>query len=294
MQSIEVKESVWNGLVNVRIVFRSAGGPVQYLARVYRQSYFAVEFAALVEYFGRHDKAVATQPVWLEYESVPIKWNLPVGVLHDYLHLPVRTTSAVWTLTLRCDQYPRDHIIPFIYTTGSGTVDYARSLQETVVNLLKQSSFVLNGNAKVIMALGEADSNAWWHAIVAHNLYQYERVARIVMPSLKFQRVPVKVYVCGSTEVIQAPIYPTSASGAAVSLGAVLSEVLPSLFAQGTFARPYIQGLDMTAWVNNPDCGILDLWKAFKHLDNFLYITVLVASGLAEIDSRDKQSISGS
>ncbi len=61
--------------------------------------------------------AVIPEEAWYEFDGIPVKWQIPVGVLYDY-HMgqdpaiPGETfTCQPWTLTLRFKEYPNS-ILP--------------------------------------------------------------------------------------------------------------------------------------------------------------------------------------
>ncbi|ABN65685.2 predicted protein [Scheffersomyces stipitis CBS 6054] len=273
---IEIKAKLWNGHINLRVVLAYKDQKVEYLCTIYRNSYITLKLPAIVEYFSAFVQGLSSKQLWFEYEGVPIKWNLPVGLLYDYLHLPSLLgnfeSSSSWTVYLRYDDYPSDYIIPFIYKKDDGTVDFDRSLKEVIVNQLKQSCFVLNGNSKPIMSLSEANSIQLWVSIVDHNLSAYTSINKKIVPKDKAQKIPVRIFIPGTTTIVQAPIYPYGEEEP-TSMRDVLSLHLPHLFAEReAIALPYIHGIDTQSLLDEP---LLKTWEIFKHLDNFLYVVVI-------------------
>ena len=281
---IEIKDKLWNGSINVRILMGDDNieDPKEFLITVYRNSYFPIYFPSVITYFQKYNEKIKYVPVWLEYETVPIKWNLPIGVLYDVLHLSSiiqNREDSSWTLKLRfSDDYPTDQVIPFTYTDVDNSVNYNKLLEEVVVNQLKQSCFVINGNSKPIMNLSEKDSDELWNSIRTHNLKSFNQINKKIIPlQKKFQKLPVKIYIPGSSTIIHAPIYPYRVSGEAVLLKDILEEHFPDLMSNNneTLGSIYIHGINVEAIINK---DIINVWELFRHLDNFLYIIVLFST----------------
>lgn len=160
----------------------------------------------------------------------------------------------------------------------SNPVDYESMLSQVIVNQLKQSTFVMNGNAKAMMTLSENDSKTLWKAIARHDYSAFHGIARKLHPrGQQVQRVPVKVYIAGSPIMIQAPIAPAN-EGNPTTLDDLLRRWAPSIFdANEAKAKPIIHGIDALVLAEEL---LLKVWSTFRHLDNFLYIVVTFPQGL--------------
>lgn len=269
---MSLNQSVWDGQINVRVVY----GDLEFLLYIHRNSYFPLHYPEIANFFDsvvNHDLHLC--PIWLEHEDVPIKWNLPAGVLYDLLYLPANSDKRhQWTLRLGIDTpelpYPSRDIIPFSISDGS--IDYFSMLSQVIVNQLKQSTFVMNGNAKAMMSLSEQDSKSLWKSISQHDYNGFHTIARKLHPRGHLvQRVPVKVYVAGTPVMIQAPISP-STEERATTLNDLLQKWVPSIFNSKLInATPIIHGVDALVLAEEP---LLKIWSTFRHLDNFLYIVV--------------------
>lgn len=308
----QIKHRVWDGAVNIRVVLEyslntsssetsaspppthlsslsSVSSPVlltlslvvvkEFLISVYRNSYVPTFLPLMVEYFSSYVDELAKIPTWLEWNDIPLKWNLPVGVLYDVLTLSQRThkkddDSNVWTLHLRYkDQYPRTTVIPFVYTTVDGTVDYAKSLHELIVNQLKQSCFVMNGSAKPMLNLSKEDSTKLWEAIQNHNLAHYNQVNRRITPrdSSLVLKIPIKIYMPGFAQVIQHPISTVNAEGALTTLKEVLEANIPRMELLQNPLTVLIHGIAVQEMLDTP---AIQYWELFSYLDNFLHVVI--------------------
>lgn len=289
MDLIAINDRLWNGSINVRIILPVNGADKLFLLKLYRNSYFPIQFPTLVEFFSPHVPGLSKVPLWLEYDGVPISWNLPVGVLYDYLHLPVvdRTVadSNAWSLHLRFvgdkddSKYPWEQVVPFQYKLPNSQIDYIRSLTEILVNQLKQSTFILNGNSKPIMNLSEADSNELVDAIRLHNSPALKAInSKIMRQITSFQKLPVKVYIPGSTHIIQSPVLLMGQQDehGPITLKGFLTDQFPELFTEkDSFAAVYIQGIEASVLLDSL-VGLQEIWEVFKLCDNFLHIVLIV------------------
>lgn len=237
---------------------------------VHRNLYWPLQYGLIADYFARYAPENATKPLWLAYKGTPIKWNLPVGVLYDLLF---HDSSTIWPLSVHFDDYPLETVIPFIYTERAH-VDYHRLLKEVVVNQLKQSCFVLHGNSKPMMSLSKDESNDFWDAIVHHNLSMYTEINGKITPKTP-QRVPVKIYYKDS--VIQAPIFPlVKETENPTLLRETLLLLIPD-FEKNALA--HVHGIDIDSLLRQSELLLVEIWRIFKHLDNFLYIVVRESGG---------------
>lgn len=264
-----IKNRTWNGSVNIRIVVEGA----EYLLLAHRNLYFPLYFPAIVQ-FVSSVLGKDIRNVWLQYEDVPLKWNLPVGVLYDLLYLPTHLDGGNWTLVLRyetfSETFPNDDIIPF--KSIGGSVDYESLLNEIFINHLKQSCYVMNGNSRAVMNLSEGDTKSLWAAILKHDYGVYTSIIKKILPKT-LQRVPIKLYLAGSSTLIQAPVFPTKDLEKQTTLRDVLRQWLPDM-PENNNLKAYIQGINVDVLYDVP---IIDVWSTFCHLDCFLYIVVAVS-----------------
>lgn len=269
---MSLSQSIWDGQINVKIVCEET----EFLLWIPRNSYFPLYYADIANFFNSVISAdLTSSPIWLEHEEVPLKWNIPAGVLYDLLYYPVAENRSEWGLSLRYDSptlpYPATDIIPFSMLEDS--IDYSSMLSQVVVNQLKQSTFVMNGNAKAMMSLSEDNSRFLWKAIALHDYSGFHSIVKKLHPrGQQPQRIPVKLYVAGTPALIQAPIAPL-ADGKITTLSDLLQKWVPLLFNKTTLLKavPVIHGVDALVLA---DELLLRIWYAFRHLDNFLYVVV--------------------
>lgn len=265
-----VKLQVWNGSINVRILYKEH----EFLLAVHRTSYFPLHYRKFVQFFSNiTNNDITKHSCWLEYEYVPLKWNLPAGVLYDLLYLSSSPEDRCWTLNLRVasvsSSFPSDDIIPYEATENGP--DYELLVSKVYINHLKQLCYVTNGNSRAVLTLSEDDTKLLWRSIVNHDYGTYTAINKKVLPKKEPQRIPIEVFLAGLATTVQLPVYPTK-NGESVSLHSVLRESLPQLFNEGK-AKASIHGIDVDVLYEEQ---ILEIWQHFRHLDNFLYVVVAV------------------
>lgn len=253
----DVKLRLWNGALNVVIRYREQ----EYLLRAPRNSYFPIYYSQVSSYFA------LSELIWLEYQGLPLKWNLPIGLLLDYLRV---SPNGPWKIQLRTDGYPKDEIMAHEYHSDN-SIDYMRSLKEVVMNHIKQSCFTLNGSAKKIMSLSEPELNRLWMSIVHHNLADYQEITRKILPATDIQRIPVKIYLSGTSKVYNIAVDTTKET-----LSTTLQALLPTLFVPKRITNVLIHGIDCSPILDEP---IVNSWKYFRYQDNFLYIVLVPSLG---------------
>ncbi len=182
----------------------------------------------------------ATTPVYdgyFTYDSVPLKWHLPVGLLYDIYVLSYASESPS----------PLPFKLTLHFHNGSGLNLISADpvvLHDAFINSVKEADFLRTGTAKPIMSLSAADSKALWSSVQSHDLGTYKRIYNSLLPQT-FRNIPVRIYLPSgphgekaSIKVVQAHIPPTISSTSSVgrvsatpqTLGTALRGLIPSLF----------------------------------------------------------------
>lgn len=111
---------------------------------------------------------------WFSFEDVPLKWQYPLGLLHDLFsgappsqapYLDIQDRSPVyeseeglpWRLTLHFTDWPEQALVR---PDAEGKV-----LHDAFINSVKEADFLRNGTAKGIMSLSKDDSTQLWNAV---------------------------------------------------------------------------------------------------------------------------------
>eukprot|EP01041_Mallomonas_annulata_P013029 gene13029-27494_t len=93
--------------------------------------------------------------VWFEYEGIPLKANLPIGVIFD-LVFKKDVSDLPWNITIHYRGFPADKIMK----CGSKAVAL-----KTYAHSIKQSLYLLTGNTRPFNELSIIKQNQIWEAI---------------------------------------------------------------------------------------------------------------------------------
>ena len=107
---------------------------------------------------------------WFSCEDVPLKWQYPLGLLHDlFSSAPPYQGSKdepntedserqlPWRLTVHFTDWPEQALVR---PDAEGKV-----LHDAFINSVKEADFLRNGTAKGIMSLSKDDSTTLWNAV---------------------------------------------------------------------------------------------------------------------------------
>ncbi|KAF7831163.1 autophagy protein 5 [Senna tora] len=103
--------------------------------------------------------------IWFEYKGLPLKWNIPTGVLFDLLCVE---PQRPWNLIVHFRGYPSNILLP---CEGEDGVKWS------FINSLKEAAYIINGNCKNIMNMSQTDQTELWRSVLNNNLEAYRRVS---------------------------------------------------------------------------------------------------------------------
>lgn len=272
---------LWEGAIQTRIVF----GSYEYQVRLRRLSYFPLHYPEIVDFFSKatqddhsqQNEILSHKAVWLEHNKKVLKWNLPIGVIYDMCHILERKRTGVptWVLTLMTASnlpYPADEIIPFPISI-LGPVNYADTFFQTIINLLKQSCYVLTGSSRPLLSLSEDHTKRLWKAIQRLDYDEYQSAINksgIYMSPPR--RIPVKVSIVNSNYVCQVSLAVANDGETKTSLAEALAVIRDDENQAIGEREIYIQGIDVRRILSE---DVQEVWRELRHLDNFLYVIVL-------------------
>lgn len=269
----EIRRKVWDGSIAVVVTLAAEDSNQMEIAREYytimfRNSYLPLYLHKILTYFEQYllvPEWSERPDWWFEFEEVPLKWSLPIGLLFDTLTNvdPNNRTKDVWHLTLHYRDYPSDFIIPL---TSSGT------LEQYWVNQVKESCYVLNGSSKPIMSLSKQLSSDLWKSVEKHDYDLFWSIFPKIIP-LEFKNIPIRFHLTLSNRIIDVPVKPVNNKDEYQSLGEVLIHVLPDIFKSKHIAKPILHGINIPL-----ETPLVELYKECLYLDGFLHFSILITS----------------
>ncbi|RPA83327.1 APG5-domain-containing protein [Ascobolus immersus RN42] len=290
-----IREKIWYGSIPTRIILNPGESRVfdsadPFYIQLPRISYLPLYLPQILAFFtpfliNPSDATLAN--AWLEFDSVPLKWHLPIGLLYD--HITGRDPNTEyeehaddpgklpWTLILhlRPEDYPSSHLLPY---TGGGEKEREGAVQEVFMNSMKEADYMRNGSAKAVMSLSKEDSTTLWDSLVDLECKRFWSVADKLVRSSKdpLRHVPIKLYIPTSDRVIQKLVMPLTSARKPKTLGTVLKEMVPALFPSTrveTIAKPVLHGIVLR--LNIP---LLELMYDAIYPDGFLHIALIMMS----------------
>jgi len=213
----DIRRQIWQG--SIPIVFNIASHEVTSLqaphplyVMVPRHSYLTLYIDVVREHFEPFVSNFNKDDVWVEYENIPLKWNIPLGVLFDFSMLQreqLNSSSASitgyqnrilrkeipWRLTVHFHSFPDREVI---------RIRSDNDIQWNYLNSLKEAFYVKYSNTKPILTLNKQDQTKLWQSIKDARLFEYEEVQQLLQQSVNNVRnFPIRLITVNRTEVKQ-------------------------------------------------------------------------------------------
>lgn len=279
-----IEDIVWNGTLNVQfqlppeLTVKDARDPTCYI-KLNRESYLPCLMRAVMvklqQFMNCLPESVLNR-VWVEYDSVPLTWTLPVGVLYDICkskvvcdrpridEKPNMDYIEVWCLQI-CylgsdGNFPKN-VIPIVGDNDG----YIRSLW---MHSWKQSCYVLNGNAKRMMSLARHESQLFWESVHTRELNQFQSIKRKIIPS-NLQKIPIKLHKIDNGEELMPLI---NVSEVDYTVKQLVQEQLSQYVKEnGELSVVLIaQGIVLT-----PNDNLRQLFNSLISIDGWLHIVII-------------------
>lgn len=242
-----------------------------------RQSYLPFVVGAILDYFRPFAPPLGGDEPWYECKTVPLRWQIPIGVLFDLLVGEQDGSELPWQLTI--------HFHGFSSATLMSSAGSAA--ESLVLNSLKESCYLMCGSSLPAMSLSVAEQKKLMISLSTNSYSQYAEVASRISAQMEahlgesklFRAVPVRAFT-SPTEWRQQPATPNLPSGEATTVGDFLTNLLPTFFvrrgpneasedsSESAEPRVIVQGVQIPL-----DTPLLWLHSVCRHPDGFLYIT---------------------
>jgi autophagy-related protein 5 len=187
-----LQRRVWDGRLPLEIRLapadcRSYADSEPYLIQYPRLSYLAFLLPRLHTFFAPKliNPDTPANEAWFEFETVPLKWHYPAGLLYDIhsgaepVDLGRRATAEAsqasilahsseqqplpWKLVVHYSELPSEQLYPL---DAEG-----RSMRDSFVNAVKEADFIRNGSARTIMGMSKEDSENLWKSVEIRMLF---------------------------------------------------------------------------------------------------------------------------
>ena len=148
--------------------------------------------------------------VWFESNGVPLRTNLPIGVLYDMMNGKVSSEShalpiSPWGIVIHFTGFPTEKVMKCPNEPSSARL-FAHSL--------KQALFLLYGSTRAYNTLPIDSQESLWLAAKLGQLSGFDPLVEILMPNIESIRViPVRILFASLPTTLQRPFNSTLPDG---------------------------------------------------------------------------------
>ncbi|CAF0945356.1 unnamed protein product [Didymodactylos carnosus] len=131
--------------------------------------------------------------IWLEYESIPLKWHHPIGVLYD-LHtndstlISLTNSSLPWQIIVHFTKFPETELIRF---------PDKESIEAHYMSSLKEADS-LKHKGKIIGDMQKRDHKQLWNSLIQDKYEQFWNINTKLMSYIDnlsyFRYIPFRLY----------------------------------------------------------------------------------------------------
>lgn len=274
------RRAIWDG--KVPVVFNlaqneitSMDSPLPYMMLIPRMTFLPLVSKGVREHFFAY-ACEREDELWFDCNGMPVKWEIPMGVLYDLLndkkptplHLTVHFLGFPTTQLLRC---PNSFTVRSVFT-----------------NTLKEACYLQFGNPAVANSLNQNEHEELWQSVQNADQRLYEDVMERIDTSAQAKktfRYPIRVlmngfnqqydhdmrFICRPVNHLQAPQEQTMLSALNLIIPGVVCDVATDQRKPGV--QVFVQGVQPSL-----DTQVEWLWKLFHHPDRFMYISIVRSS----------------
>ena len=234
---------------------------------------------------------------WFDHEGLPLRWNLPAGVLHDLTVARRRADEdrLPWRLTAhyRPNVHPDASSSAARVDDGLYRCEGEDAARAHFFNALKEATHVTRGSAAAVMAMTRAAREGLWRSVATGNRTDARKAMEELFEDADktgtARRVPLRVYarlgggaeMRGWNEVVSvsAPASvladesaaESTADGAKTSRGTTLGDALERILGEGALVtrRATVHGVEVS-----PRTNLEMLHAAMRSPDQFLHVCV--------------------
>jgi autophagy-related protein 5 len=164
-----------------------------------RQSYFPCIIEKIQRYYSTYYKenlndttnSINLANLWLEYESIPLKWHYPIGVLYDLYtsSLPSTSSPLPWQITVHLSKFPESEIIRF---------PDKESIEAHYMSTLKEAD-ALKHKGQIIGDMQKRDHKQLWNSLFQDKYDAFWNINNRLMSYTDnlqyFRYIPFRIYI---------------------------------------------------------------------------------------------------
>jgi len=164
-----------------------------------RQSYFPCIIEKINRYYSTYFKEnlndttnnISLANLWLEYESIPLKWHYPIGVLYDLYTSSISSTNShlPWQITVHLSKFPEGEIIRF---------PDKESIEAYYMSTLKEADS-LKHKGKIIGDMQKRDHKQLWNSLLQDKYDGFWNINNKLMSYTDnlqyFRYIPFRIYI---------------------------------------------------------------------------------------------------
>lgn len=251
-----------------------------------RQSYFPCFIDKIHRYYSTYFRENLTDPnstinlnnLWLEYESSPLKWHYPIGVLYD-LHTSANashTPQLPWQIIVHLSRFPEGEIIRF---------PDRESIEAHYMSTLKEAD-ALKHKGQIIGDMQKRDHKQLWNSLLQDRYEGFWNINVRLMSYTDniqyFRYIPFRIYILDKP-FIQKLFSPFDAENRTQTLFDLLSSALnheahcEQLANEKKILNTIIEDYTVIIHGIQPSLQTPVQWLSehFSHPDNFLHICLV-------------------
>ncbi len=164
-----------------------------------RQSYFPCIIEKILRYYSTYFKEnpndttnnVSLANLWLEYESNPLKWHYPIGVLYDLYTSSISSASShlPWQITVHLSKFPEGEILRF---------PDKESIEAHYMSTVKEAD-ALKHKGQIIGDMQKRDHKQLWNSLIQDKYDGFWNINNKLMSYTEnlqyFRYIPFRIYI---------------------------------------------------------------------------------------------------
>ena len=164
-----------------------------------RQNYFPCFIEKIQKYYSTYFKENINDTInninfsnlWLEYESIPLKWHYPIGILYDLYTSSISSTNShlPWQIIVHLSKFPEGEIIRF---------PDKESIESHYMSTIKEAD-ALKHKGQIISDMQKRDHKQIWNSLIQDKYDGFWNINNKLMSYTDniqyFRYIPFRIYI---------------------------------------------------------------------------------------------------